>query len=175
MEADQIFAITNDKNIHNIISNLNFISNIRVGEKINVKDLFVRDNDSIVQRVLRTIRNMGTFLSSSEVVESKEATLMFITETLNSAITIISIYKSASEDYKRNIANILIQSLDASKKGIRNVIQTYNSDRKFIAEASAVIKTLEARIDSMRRKGMLSGISDDSFLPEQIIELSSEE
>lgn len=165
MDPAQIFSMTGDAKVQEVIGRLKFMSKILHGEKINVRELFVRDNDSVMQRLLRTMRNVGTFLSASDSAESKQATLDFIQDTVNSAITLIAIYRRDNDDFKKNIADIIVNNLEQSKVGIRNLISTYQSDRKFISEAEAVIQTLEVRINSMRQKGYMPGISDASFMP----------
>lgn len=165
MDPAQIFSYTGDTKVQQVIGRLKFMSKIRHGEKINVRELFVRDNDSVLQRMLRTIRNATTYLSASEIVESKAATLSFIQETVNDSITLIAVYRRDPDEFKQNIANIIVQNLESSKSGIRNLIATYQADRKFISEAEAVIQTLEARIGSMRNKGYMAGMTDASFMP----------
>jgi len=166
MDPAQIFSLTGDNKVQDVIGRLKFISKINKGEKINIRELFVRDNDSVLQRFIRTIRNATTYLSSSENVESKESTLTFIQETVNTAITLIAVYRRDTDDFKQNIADIIVDNLDKSKNGIRNSIGTYQYDRKFISEAEAVIQTLEARIISMKKKGYMNGITDTSFMPD---------
>ena len=133
--------------------------------KGELRELFVRDNDSVTQRVFRSLKNWTTYLSGSETVESKDATLAFIRETVNEAITLISVYSRDKEEFKRSIADIIVQNLESSKVGIRNMIATYQNDRKFISNAEANIQTLEVKINSLRKKGLMSGMSDDSFMP----------
>ena len=165
MDPAHIFSLTGDNQVQQVIGRLKFMSKIRHGEKINVRELFIRDNDSVVQRLMRTIRNASTYLSSSEIVESKEATLSFIKDTVNDAITLITVYRSSGDEFKQNIANIIVENLEASKSGIRNLVSTYQSDRKFISEAEAVIQTQEARINIMKNKGYMKGFTSASFLP----------
>ena len=165
MDPAQIFSLTGDAKVQEVIGRLKFMSMIRHGEKINIRELFVRDNDSILQRFLRTIRNVTTFISSSEIVESKDATLAFIQDIVNNAITLIAVYRGEKDKFKQDIANIIVENLENSKGGIRNLIATYQSDRRFISEAEAVIQTLEARIKSMTGKGYMPGITDASFMP----------
>lgn len=161
MDAEQIFSLTNNTKVHEVIGKLKFLAKIKLGEKINVKDLFVRDNDSITQRFLRTVRNWTTYFSASDTVESKEATLAFIQDTVNTALTLIAVYQSESDKYKKNLAELITKNLEESKNGIRNLISTYQNDRRFISEAEAVIQTLEVRIVSMKIKGL----TDSSFMP----------
>src|SRR5690349_5944076 len=73
--------------IKDIISKLLFISKINVGEKLNVKDYFVRDNNSITQRLIRTIKNM----ISQDSGEYKLDTLDFLKNTITEALEFIFI------------------------------------------------------------------------------------
>ena len=161
MDAEQIFSLANNTKVHEVIGKLKFLAKIKLGEKINVRDLFVRDNDSIAQRFLRTVRNWTTYFSASETVESKEATLAFIQDTVNTAITLIAVYQSETEGYKKDLATLIAKNLEESKVGIRNLISTYQNDRRFISETEAVIQTLEVRIASMKIKGL----TETSFMP----------
>ena len=117
-------SIKGDVKIQDIISRLKFLSKIKPGEKINIKDFYVRDNDQLLQRFLRTIQNFSTILSSSEVVESKEATLFFIQTTVNNAISIINTYQQTNDEFKQHIASIIIENLEESKGGVGNLIMT---------------------------------------------------
>lgn len=173
MDPAQVFSLTGDTKVQEVVGKLKFMAKIQHGEKINVQELFVRDNDSVTQRFLRTVKNWATYLSSSETVESKDSTLAFIQDTVNNAITLIALYERDHDEFKQNIANIIVNNLELSKTGIRNLISTYQSDRKFISEAEAVIQTLEARITSMKSKGYMPGISSESFMP-NVIESSDE-
>jgi hypothetical protein len=161
MDPAQVFSLTGDIKVQEVIGRLKFLAKIRHGEKINVRELFVRDNDSVAQRFLRTLHNWTTYLSASQTVESKEATLAFINETVNNAITLIAVYRKDADEFKQNIADIIINNLESSKAGISNLISTYKGDRRFISEAEAGIQTLEARIKSMKMPGM----TNRSFMP----------
>jgi len=163
MESEQTF---NDDRVQVIISRLKFMSKIKTGEKINIRELYIRDNESVVQRFLRSIKNYATIISGAEIVESKDATLQFIRETLNTAIDLIIIYKGQDDQFKNKLAELLIKNLEDAKGGISNIINTYNYDRKFLAEASATIETIEAKISSMKEKKLISSdtLTDLSFM-----------
>ena len=166
MASDQIFTIANDDKVTVVNSNLKFLSKLHVGEKINIRDLFVRDNDSFVQRAIRTLRNFTTYLSMSDNVESKEATLDYIKSTINDAIALISYYrKDKNNALHQDIANSIVKDLEASKTGIRNLLCTYQNDRRFIAEAEATIQSLEAKIRNLKKGGLMDGFTDISFIP----------
>ena len=163
MESEQTF---NDDRVQVITSRLKFMSKIKTGEKINIRELYIRDNESVVQRFLRSIKNYATIISGAEIVESKDATLQFIRETLNTAIDLIIIYKGQDDQFKTKLAELLIKNLEDAKGGISNIINTYNYDRKFLAEASATIETIEAKISSMKEKKLISSdtLTDLSFM-----------
>lgn len=166
MKPAQIFSLTGDQRVQNVIGRLKFISKIQDGEKINIKDLFVRDNDSVFQRLLRSIKNYSTYISGSDIVESKEATLEFIQEAVNDAITLISLYREGNITFNTQIADIIVKNLEEAKGGIHNSIRTYRYDRRFISHAEAVMQTLEARIKNLRDNGLMNDISETPFMPD---------
>ena len=175
MEPAQIFAMIGDNNVLNVISRLKFISKIKRGEKINVRELFVRDNDSILQRVLRSFKNYTTYLSSSDIVESKDATLNFIRDTVNDAINLISLYRHSKDSFQHQIATIISNNLEQAKYGIRNSIFTYKDDRKFISNAEAVTLTIEARLQSLKDHGYLPGFTESPLMPTIVMDELDEE
>lgn len=166
MEPAQIFALTGDVKVQQVVGRLKFISKIKQGEKVNVRELFVRDNDSVWQRFIRSLRNYSTYLAGSDIVESKEATLNFIKDSVNDSINLIAIYRRGKEKFQQQIANIIVENLENAKGGIRNSIATYQYDRKFISHAEAVMQTLEARIVSLKENGLMQGMSDLPLMPD---------
>jgi len=165
MDTAQIFSLTSDISVQKNLSALRFLAKIKQGEKINAKDLFVRDNDSVMQRILRTVRNMTAYISASDIVESKESTLKFIQDTIDDSITLIAVYRQDRDEFKQSIADIIVKNLEASKSGVWDLIKTYKNDRKFISDAEAVLLTLDARVKSLKTKGYMKGFSDASFMP----------
>ena len=139
------------------------MAKIKRGEKVNVKELFVRDNSSIWQRIARTLRNMSTSISHSEVVESKEATLAFIEIVIGDAITMIYAYRKESDEFKQGIADIIVGNLERSKPGVANLAETYKGERKFISDMEATLQTLDASLLALKRNGLATGLSDKGF------------
>ena len=156
-----------NETVRTMILHLKFLSKIKSNEKINVKELFVRDDNLIIQRLFRTIRNWSIFFSNADVVESNDATLTFIKDTITTTLRLIQTYQT-SDDYKRRIAMLLTENLEASKSGIRNLIGTYHTDRRFTSEAEAVLQILETRIKFMKENGggIITAVSDESFIPQ---------
>jgi len=146
--TDQLTLSLNKNPVKDVISKLRFLSKIKPGEKLNVKEYFVRDNNSIFQRILRSIRNL-----SAEGAESKDATLEFIEQITDETLDLICTYRAHSnndDDYKHYLSDMLIKNLENSKKGIRNLFKTYEYDRIFVSRAEAILQTLDARIRTLK-------------------------
>lgn len=165
MESAQIYSLISDTAVQRNLSALRFLSRIKRNEKINTRELFVRDNDNVLQRVLRTIKNFTIYVSTGEVGESKELTLEYIRTIIDESINLIAGYNAEGDEFKRSIADIISKNLESSKRGIHHLIETYSSDRKFIAEAEAVLLTLDARVSSMIKRGYITSVSEISFMP----------
>lgn len=144
-QTAKVFSLTgNDVPVENIITKLKFLSKIKSGEKINVRQLFVRNNDSIHQRFARTVRNLAF------EGESKEETLEFIKFIINDAINLICVYRSDTADpFKQRIADMIVENLRQSKQGIKALTGTYSDNILFVSQIEAVVDTLDARIDSL--------------------------
>lgn len=175
MESAQLFSLTSDTTVQRNIGALRFLAKVKRGEKINSRDLFIRDNDSIFQRFMRTLRNATAYMSSGEIVESKEATLSFIQNVVDESITLIAVHRQdPGDDFKQRIADIIGENLESSKNGIWKLIETYGHDRKFISDAEAVLLTLDARVASMAKKGYMRGLTSASFMPKLDADTQSE-
>lgn len=166
IDNEHSLLYSRDRQVLEIISKLKFLSKIRLGEKLNVKEMFVRDNDSLTQRVLRTIRNTTAYLGGAEPVESKEATLKFVQQIINGAISMIAAFNKQHNDINQRYIKMLTENIEKSKEGIRNLIATYQGDRKFISEAEATMQTLQAKIQSLEQKGYVQGLTASSFMPD---------
>jgi len=144
--TNQLTLSLNKNPVKDVISKLRFLSKIKPGEKVNVKELFVRDNNSIFQRFIRSIRNL-----SAEGAESKESTLHFIEQVTDETLDLICTFRSSSnDDYKIGLSDILIKNLEQSKRGIRNLFKTYEYDRMFVSQAEAILQTLDVRIKNLK-------------------------
>ncbi len=169
----QLFSkIGLEQPIKDIISKLIFISKINVGEKLNVRDYFVRDNNSISQRLIRTIKNFF----SQDTGEYKEDSLKFLENTISEALELIFIYYPKSKDnekedfnsdtnsermfpsssggaikldFNRSIALLLIKNVKDCKIGIENLKQTYSYDRNFVSDLQALLQTLDIKLTSI--------------------------
>jgi len=147
MDTAQIFSHTGSEiPVHEIISRLKFLSKLRPGEKINVKYLFIRDNNSIWQRLLRTIINT---ISDGE---SKNETLEFVKNVINSAFDLIYVYRKTPDNFRSDITNLIIKNLKESKTGLESLIQTYDNDRLFVSRIETFLQTLDTRLTSLEKE-----------------------
>ncbi len=133
--------IGSDQVITDILSKLKFLSKIKVGEKINCRFYFVRDNNSLIQRFLRTIRNF-----SAENSENKTSTLEFINDIINKTINLICLYKTNGNPFSQQISELLIENLKESKNGILNLVKTYEDDRIFVSKLESFIDGFELKL-----------------------------
>ena len=140
----QNFDQIGDEQVNTILSKLKFLSKIKVGEKINSKYYFVRDNNSIVQRFLRSMRNL-----TAENSENKNSTLEFINETVNRTIHLICIYKKSNNLYSKQISDLLIENLNDTKAGVRNLTKTYEDDRIFVSKLESFIQSFELKLQNI--------------------------
>lgn len=146
---DELHDLLNTNPIKDVIAKLRFISKIEVGNKVNVKDMFVRDNSVLWQRVLRSFHNW--FLQGSE---SKEATLKYIEKVTDEAIALIREQRNYPTDpYRQEIANILLRNLENSLQGTKNLKKTYEDDISFVARIEAYLETLEVSMTYSRDSG----------------------
>lgn len=139
----------NEHVVNDVISKLKFISKTKPGEKLNVKELFVRDNNEIWQRFLRTMRNSILW----EDGESKESTLAFTSSVTDEALNLICFYRrNAKNTFDNNIADMLTKNLEEALNGMESLLDTYKDDRKFSSQIETLMNTLNLRLEAFVRK-----------------------
>ena len=133
----------NEHVVNDIISKLRYISKIKSGEKLNVKELFVRDNNEIWQRFLRTMRNNILWEDS----ESKESTLVFINTVTDEALNLVCFYrKDYNNEFNMSIADMLTGNLEEALKGMESLLDTYKDNRIFSSLIETMMGTLTLRL-----------------------------
>ena len=137
----------NEATIKNLVSKLRFIAKVKPGEKLNVKELFVRDNNIVWQRFLRTMRDKVLW----EDGESKESTQAFIEAVTDEAINLISFYRSDPEnDFNAQIADLLTRNLEEAIQGMESLINTYQDDRIYSSKIEATMGTLTLKLETLK-------------------------
>lgn len=147
-DAAKLFSQTgNEKTIKNLVSKLRFIAKVNPGEKLNVKELFVRDNNVVWQRFLRTMRDKVLW----EDGESKESTQAFVEAVTDEAINLICYYRSdKTNDFNNQIADLLTRNLEEAIKGMESLIETYKDDRIYSSKIEAMMGTLTLRLETLK-------------------------
>jgi hypothetical protein len=114
-----------------IQSRLKFISNVQIGDKINVKFMLIQ-KDCVSTKISRTL-----------YYENRITTLNFVRDNINRALEIIT--KSCCQQDKELTSNLIID-LKNSKIGIENLRQTYISDIKFCCDLNTVLQNIDIKI-----------------------------
>lgn len=118
-----------------VISKLKFISCINGGEKINVRYMYVQQND-IATKFSRTLYNK----------DNRKNTLTFIRDTINRSFEIIKTYKNSELESERIICSHIMLDLKDAIKGILNLKETYIDDIKFCCDIQTIIQEIEAKL-----------------------------
>jgi hypothetical protein len=118
-----------------VISRLKFISRINGGEKINVRYMYVQQDD-ITTRISRTLYHK----------DNRNNALSFIKDTIDRSFEIIKTYKDSKQESKRVLCQHILSDIKEAKKGILNLKETYIEDVMFCCRIDVVIQDMEARI-----------------------------
>lgn len=140
-----------------VISNLKFISKIKKGEKILVRDMILQP-PGIFTRISRT------FISP----DNKENARFFVENTIRSAIDLIKLNANSDKVSDRTMCKHVIRDIQLAKQqGINNLRYTYRYDRYFICNIDTLIEEIDAQLSEL--------LSIYSFLSEDDLSESSNE
>ena len=115
-----------------IKSRLKFISNVKVGDKINVKFMTIQ-KDSFFTKLSRTF-----------YYENRQNSLILIKDTIHRTFEIIESEPSfISKEYNLEMMKI---DLYNCKVGIENLKQTYLGDIKFCCDLDTIIQEIEQKL-----------------------------
>ena len=132
-----------EKTVQEVISKLQFISQVKNGEKLDLYSLQIVSADSWVTSAYRTFLSRG---------ESRANSLEFARTVINHAFGLACTYLEKDDDYNTNIGEIIIRSIIGSKKGLKCMEETYKLDRLHVSEIHALILILDSKIEDMKRK-----------------------
>lgn len=125
-----------------VITKLKFICQVKKGEKINTKYMYVQP-DGVVTRISRTFIN----------VDSRINTITFIKNTLSRSFDIIKLNMSSDKSSERQLALNLVQDLLKCKAGLNNLKLTYVEDTMFNCEMDTIIEEIDSKIIEYRENG----------------------
>ncbi len=118
--------------IFEIQSRLKFISNVQIGDKINVKFMLIQ-KDCFATKISRTI-----------YYETRQNTLNFVRDTINRALEILGSSPCCSKDKETMIT--LLSDIKKCKIGIQNLRETYMADVKFCCDLDTILENITIKI-----------------------------
>ena len=130
-----------DDSRQDIIAKLKFLSRVSKGQKINVKDMILQDEDWKT-KVSRTLWN----------IDNRNNTMSFIQNTITSAFNLIGLLIKSESVGDKQICNAIIVDIIASKRGINALKSTYQEDTFFCCGVDTYIQMIEAHISELRDK-----------------------
>lgn len=118
-----------------LLSNLKFLSKINKDQKINVRDMFIQEN------------NWTTSLSRTVYkVDNRKNTLHFIQNLITTSFSTCKslIHSDNKSDY--TMAQSLLKGLLNSRNGIENLKYTYKDDIHFACILDTIIENINVQI-----------------------------
>ena len=131
-----------------LVPRLKFIAKLNKGDKINVKNMYIQQNN-LIDKLSRTLFH----------VDDRSNTLLFVAETMRLALDMLSTYLLSHEPYFAAQARNLATDLRAAKKGLLNLKETYADDVMFTCKIDTLIEECEARLDDLHAKQKKDGLS----------------
>lgn len=116
------------------LSRLKFLGKIQIGEKINLKYMYVQ-NDGLLTQISRNIFQ-----------DNRNKTLIFVQDTINKSFEILNCYENSVKLAERIMCDNIIEDLKNSKKGLINMKETYATDVKFCCDIDTLLQIIDARL-----------------------------
>ena len=116
------------------ISRLKFIGKIEIGDKINLKCMYIQ-NDGLVTQLSRTLFQ-----------DNRLKTLTFIHDTINKSFEILKCYQKSKKKSDQIMCINLIYDLKHSKIGLKNIKETYIKDIKFCCDIDTMLQMIEGKL-----------------------------
>lgn len=120
------------------ISKLKFIGKIQIGEKIDIKNMYL-EPDSIITQITRTV-----------LQNNRNKTLVFIHDTISKSFEILHCYQKSKKKSEQLMCVYLIEDLKNSKSGLNNIKKTYEKDAKFCCDIDTLLQMIEAKLSEIK-------------------------
>lgn len=134
--------------VQDTISKLRFLSKVKKGERLQVEGLSVVEN-TWYAKLIRAWNTMGEVKETGEVKESRRKTLAFIRDLYDTGLKLAKSIVAETSSYYSELWNMLIKSLKDAQPGISNLMNSYESDRLYIAEVETFVDVLNAKINDL--------------------------
>jgi hypothetical protein len=125
---------TFDRN-KDIIKNLKFISTLEAGEKVDVRNLKIEQN------------NFFTPLRRMISGESRDTTLKFISNTIDRSFEIINSYVYSEKISEKKFVTNIVIDLYKTIKGLKNIQNTYQDDKAFCCNIEIMIEDIYSKMN----------------------------
>jgi hypothetical protein len=116
------------------ISRLKFIGKIQIGDKINLKNMYMQ-TDSLATQVLRTVFQ-----------DNRTKTLVFLQDTINKAFEILKCYDNSKKNSEKMMCVNVISDLKVVRTGLKNLKETYIADIKFCCDIDVLLQLIDAKL-----------------------------
>lgn len=120
------------------ISRLKFIGKIQIGDKVNIKNMYIQPDGLITQ------------ISRSILQDSRSKTLVFLQDTISKTFEILKCYERTKKNSDKIMCANLINDLKNSKIGIKNLKETYIIDIKFVCDLDTLLETIDAKLSEIQ-------------------------
>jgi hypothetical protein len=125
----------NNDGVYKIIADLEFISSIKDGEKINVESRQIQQNNILTS----ILRMMGR--------DSRDDTFKFFLSTVTRAFELIDMICKKQILICRDI----IIGVQNAKQGILETVMTYKDDRNIGCKLNTLVKFIRTKIEDLRK------------------------
>jgi hypothetical protein len=125
-----------------ITARLKFIGRLSKGDKINVKNMFIQQQNSWLDKLSR----------SFYYVDDRTNTLAFLIHTLKISFELFETCVKSNDAFSQIQARNLFTDLRTAKKGLINLKDTYADDVMFVCKLDALIEENDAKLEEIRSK-----------------------
>lgn len=119
-----------------IISRLKFIGKLKKGEKINTRHMYVQP-DGITTSLSRTFAYQ----------DNRGNALNFCQETISRSFELLITYERSDSSTEKVLFSKLVEDLQQSTVGLRNLKFTYITDTKFCCDMDTLLENVLAKLD----------------------------
>lgn len=124
-----------------IIPKLKFISRLNKGDKINVKNMYIQQNN-FLDKINRSFFN----------IDDRTNTLYFVTNTVKKGFELFFQHIEGSNEFDSILCQNIFNDIKNTIIGLLNLKETYNDDVMFTCKIDALIEEIEARLFEIQRK-----------------------
>jgi hypothetical protein len=117
------------------ISRLKFIGKIQIGDKVNLKSMYIQP-DGLITQLLRSLNQ-----------DNRSKTLIFLQDTFTKTFEILKLYEHSTKSAEQIMCANIISDLKLSKSGLCNLKETYADDIKFVCDLDTLLQTIDAKLD----------------------------